>query len=121
VIDKILLIWIKQKQLHITHGIRFAPSGLGLHKPPVRRALGAGTPFVAVCSATFCKPCKHSVFARSSLQNVLNPFELGKIAYLFLIFKLKYIFMIKWHQKTYFKEKIKEKKLFFLKFLLTIA
>jgi hypothetical protein len=43
--------------LRLTHGIRFAPSGLGLHKPPVGRALSAGTPFVAVCSATFCVMC----------------------------------------------------------------
>jgi hypothetical protein len=37
--------------LRLTHGIRFAPSGLGLHKPPVGRALGAGTPFEPVPSS----------------------------------------------------------------------
>jgi hypothetical protein len=35
----------RTKIRRLTHGIRFAPSGLGLHKPPVGRALGAGTPF----------------------------------------------------------------------------
>jgi hypothetical protein len=40
-------------QLHITHGIRFAAlRRLGLHKPPVGRALGASA-FVVIYSTTF--------------------------------------------------------------------
>jgi hypothetical protein len=79
VVHKIKFNKFKKTKRRLTHGIRFAPSGLGLHKPPVGRALSAGTPFVAVCSATFCKPCKHSVFAYSGLQNVFYLRALGEI------------------------------------------